>query len=79
MRDAGSTSSAPETVEQFLDWPGDGRAKYYELVDGVVRAMSLASTTHGTIQGNLAFVIGAHLRAADRIAGCSWLRASFRG
>ena len=64
MRDAARAPTSPETVEQFLDWPGDGRVKRYELVDGVVRAMSPASTTHGTIQGNLAVLIGSHLRAS---------------
>jgi len=28
------------TLGEFLVWPGDGTAKRYELVDGVVRAMS---------------------------------------
>ena len=63
MSDAVRTSSTPETVEQFLDWAGDGRANYYELVDGVVRALSPASMTHGTIQGSLAVLIGSHLKA----------------
>ena len=64
MRDVIMAPSTPETVEQFLDWPGDDRAKHYELVDGVVRAMSPASTTLATIQGNLAVLIGSHLRAS---------------
>ena len=52
----------PETVEEFLVWPGDGRAKHYELVDGVVRALAPGSTTRATIQDNLGFLIGADLR-----------------
>ncbi|HEX4767060.1 MAG TPA: Uma2 family endonuclease [Lichenihabitans sp.] len=62
MSDAARASRLPETVEEFLVWPGDSRAKHYELVDGVVRAMAPGSTTHATIQGNLGFLIGAHLR-----------------
>jgi Uma2 family endonuclease len=52
------------TVEQFLDWPGDGHVGKLELVDGVVRAMAPPSEAHGTIQANLARLIGNHLIAA---------------
>jgi hypothetical protein len=38
------------TVEEFLDWPGDGSEKKFELVDGEPRATSLASGTLGRIQ-----------------------------
>jgi Uma2 family endonuclease len=51
------------TVEQFLDWPGDGHVGKQELVDGVVRAMA-PSATLGTIQANLARLIGNHLVGA---------------
>jgi Uma2 family endonuclease len=30
------------TVEEFLDWSGDGSGKKFELVDGEPRAMALA-------------------------------------
>ena len=50
------------TVEEFLAWDGGGHVGKLELVDGVVRAMAPASATHSVIQGNLAFLIGAHLR-----------------
>jgi Uma2 family endonuclease len=48
-------------VAEFLKWPGDGRAKHYQLVDGEVRAMAPASVTHGTIQATLARLIGNRL------------------
>ena len=50
------------TVGDFLDWPGDGTAARYELVDGVLRAQEAASDTHGTIQSNLVGIIQPHLR-----------------
>jgi Uma2 family endonuclease len=42
------------TVEEFLDWPGDGSGKKFELVDGEPRALAPASGTHGRIQATLA-------------------------
>jgi Uma2 family endonuclease len=51
------------TVEDFLNWSGDGHVGKLELVDGVVRAMAPPSQTHGTIQANLARHIGNHLAA----------------
>jgi Uma2 family endonuclease len=56
------------TVADFLNWPGDGRAKRYQLVDGEVRAMALASTMHGAIQATLAMLIGNRLD--DRQSPC---------
>lgn len=52
------------TVPDFLDWPGDGTAKRYQLVDGEPRAMAPASATHGIIQATLARVIGQRLAEA---------------
>ena len=50
------------SVEEFIAWePGDGRA--WQLVDGEPQAMSPASRTHGTIQGQLSALIVTHLRA----------------
>jgi Uma2 family endonuclease len=46
------------TAADFLDWPGDGSGRKFQLVDGEVRAMSPGSATHGTIQANLARLIG---------------------
>lgn len=48
----------PITVDEFIDWPGDGVHKKFQLVDGVIRAMSPASTTHGALQANVAILIG---------------------
>jgi Uma2 family endonuclease len=50
------------TVADFLDWPGDGTGRRYELVDGELRAQDPASDTHGTIQSNLNVAIGSHFR-----------------
>lgn len=53
------------TADEFLAWPGDGSPRKHQLVDGEVRSMSPASSTHGLIQANLAFLIGQAIRAAD--------------
>ena len=49
----------PMTVDEFIAW--DDRGGKYELIDGEIRAMSPASTTHGTIQSNLAYAFTGHL------------------
>jgi len=49
------------TIEEFLDWPGDGSGKKFELVDGEPRAMAPASIPHGIIQANMAGVLRSHL------------------
>lgn len=49
------------TVEEFLDWPGDGTRQKFELVDGEPRVMAPASISHGIIQANLARLLGTHL------------------
>ena len=54
------SAHAPMTVDEFIAWD-DGRGGKYQLVDGEVRAMSPASTTHGTIQSNLARLLTTHL------------------
>src|SRR5262245_7349698 len=56
------------TVAEFLDWPGDGSGRTFQLVDGELRAMSPGSATHGTIQANLCWLIGNALVASD--GGC---------
>ena len=53
------------TVEEFLDWPGDGTARTHQLVDGEPQAMAPASITHGIIQANIAGVLGNHLRGSS--------------
>jgi Uma2 family endonuclease len=45
------------TVAEFLDWPGDGTGRKFQLVDGELRAMSPGSATHGTIQMTLGGLI----------------------
>jgi Uma2 family endonuclease len=49
------------SVADFLDWPGDGTGKGFQLVDGEPRAMAPASATHGIIQATLARIIGQRL------------------
>ena len=49
------------TIEEFLDWSGDGSGQKFELVDGEPRAMAPASGTHGRIQATLARLLGNHL------------------
>ena len=49
------------TLADFLEWPGDGTAERYQLVDGEIRAMAPASDTHGLIQATLAYLVTRHL------------------
>ncbi len=47
------------TVAEFLAWnPGDGQS--WQLVDGDPQAMAPGSRTHGTLQGELARLLGNH-------------------
>lgn len=50
------------TADEFLLWPGDGTRRRFHLIDGDVRAMSPASSTHSVVQGNLAYLMGAAVR-----------------
>jgi Uma2 family endonuclease len=52
------------TVAEFLDWPGDGSGRRFELVDGELRPMSPGRPIHGTIQSTLCRLIGNALEAA---------------
>ncbi len=64
MDDGAEPKTTPHmTADEFIDWDGGGHLGKMELVHGEVRAMSPASGTHALIQANLAFLIGAHLRA----------------
>lgn len=45
------------SLGEFLDWPGDGRAKHYQLIDGEVRPMPVTDVAHGMVQANVAFAI----------------------
>jgi Uma2 family endonuclease len=49
------------TVADFLDWPGDGSGRKFQLVDGEVRAMSPGSSVHAMIQANLAYELRRHI------------------
>lgn len=68
-------SPAHMSLEEFLDWPGDGRARHYQLIDGEVRPMSPASATHSIIQLKIGVLLslsitqaGAPLRALTEAA-----------
>lgn len=64
LRMSNTAKKLPEhmTTAEFLRWDGDDTGAKYELVDGQLVAMSPATTTHGTIQANVALILGAHLR-----------------
>jgi Uma2 family endonuclease len=64
MHDALTTLPAAMTVAEFLDWPGDGTGRRFQLVEGELRAMSPGSATHGTIQMTLGRLIGSAVVAA---------------
>lgn len=51
------------TADQFLDWPGDGTGRAYQLIDGEPVAMSPAMESHGRLQARLARWLGNHLAA----------------
>lgn len=51
-------------VADFVDWPGDGTGRKFQLVDGEARAMAPASATHGIIQITLGELIRRRLVAA---------------
>lgn len=72
------------TVADFLDWPGDGTATRYELIDGVLRAMSPGSDTHNTIVMTFGSLLAARLK--ETRPGCRvvaspgvqpWVRAEW--
>jgi len=50
------------SAAEFLLWPGDGRAKRYQLIDGEVRPMAPASRIHAVIQANLAYFLVSAVR-----------------
>jgi len=68
MQDALDKLPPTMTVAEFLDWPGDGTGRKFQLVDGELRAMSPGSATHGTIQTNLAYELRRHM--IDRRSKC---------
>ncbi len=50
------------TVTEFLAWPADPTGRTWQLIDGEPVAMAPASRTHGTIQSEVARLLGNHLR-----------------
>jgi len=54
------------TLAEFLDWD-DGTETRYELVDGVVYAMTTPATAHGAIAGVLGRLIGNQLKRPCRV------------
>lgn len=58
MQDALTKPPPTMTVVEFLGWPGDGTGRTFQLVDGVLRAVSPGSATHGTIQMTFGRLIG---------------------
>jgi Uma2 family endonuclease len=59
------------TVEEFLDWPGDGTGTVYDLVDGVLRAHAAPSGTHARLHTRIGMLMQQHLDAHH--PGCSVL------
>jgi Uma2 family endonuclease len=51
------------TVADFLDWPGDGSGRKFQLVDGEVRAMPVGSVARGLIHTDLICLVANHLMA----------------
>ena len=56
------------TFEEFLNWPGDGRAKHYELADGRVLALPPKSPISGLLQVRLGSMIRDRLDASGSAA-----------
>jgi Uma2 family endonuclease len=63
MASAAKKVPALMTVDEFLDWPGDGSGRVFDLVDGVVRAQAAHSGEHGTIQTRVATLLTNYLDA----------------
>lgn len=51
------------TAAQFMDWPGDGTGRSYQLVDGEPLAMAPPSQTHSRLQARLIYHLTSQLRA----------------
>jgi Uma2 family endonuclease len=67
MQEALSKLPPSITVAEFLDWPGDGSGRKFQLVDGELRAMSPGTAAHGTIQITLgALILHTLLKAGSR-------------
>jgi Uma2 family endonuclease len=64
---AAQRTMTPMTVEEFREWAAQQPGKW-ELVDGIPRAMSPGSSTHGFIQSHAGRLIGNRL--AETGSGC---------
>jgi Uma2 family endonuclease len=51
------------TVDEFLEWDGDGTGLTYDLVDGQPRAHAAPSGTHATMHTRMATILTNHLDA----------------
>ena len=51
------------TVAEFIDWPGDGTGRRFQLVDGEVRAIPPGSVARGLIHTELICLVKNHLDA----------------
>jgi Uma2 family endonuclease len=57
------TPQLPMNAATFLQWPGDGTGRRFELVDGLLRAMAPTSNAHGIILVNIASILQRHIKA----------------
>jgi len=53
------------TVADFIDWPGDGTGRRFQLVDGEVREIPIGSVLRGLIHTNINYLVASQLKAAD--------------
>ncbi|MEJ0015609.1 MAG: Uma2 family endonuclease [Acetobacteraceae bacterium] len=54
------------TLDEFLAWgPGEGAGHIWQLIDGEPVAMAPGNDAHGSIQGELARLLGNHLLERD--------------
>jgi Uma2 family endonuclease len=57
------------TVDEFLQWPGDGTGLWYDLVDGVPRAHAAPSDLHGRMHARMTSILTTHLD--NHFPGCA--------
>lgn len=62
------------TADAFMDWPGDGTSRMFQLIDGEPVAMAPASPAHGRLQARLVTRLNNHLAAAR--PGCEAVTAA---
>jgi Uma2 family endonuclease len=49
------------TAEEFMNWPGDGTGRRYQLIDGELVAMAPPATRHARLLSRIDRRLGAHL------------------